>query len=118
MIPILGINIGKTILSFSTLSLLVLHEDLESINKVRAVEWVATDADAKGLAKAGRGRLGDGLIGEGAGAGDDSNLAGLVDVAGHDANLALAGADDTGAVGADQSGLLLLEESGLDLVGT
>jgi len=35
------------------------------------------------------GGLVDGLVGEGAGAGDDSDAAALVDVSGHDADFAL-----------------------------
>ena len=60
----------------------------------------AARTDAEGLAEADGGRLADGLVGQGAGARDDANVAGAVDVAGHDANLALVGLDDAGAVGA------------------
>ena len=51
---------------------------------------------------AAAGELPDGFVGERAAAGDDADAAGLVDVAGHDADLAFAGGDDAGAVGADE----------------
>ena len=49
------------------------------------------------------GQLADGFVGQGAGARDDADGAGLVNVARHDADLALAGRDDAGAVGADEA---------------
>jgi len=52
--------------------------------------------------------LPDRLVGEGAAAGDNADRARFVDVAGHDADLALAGGDYARAVGADQSGILTL----------
>lgn len=44
-----------------------------------------------------------------------TDLAGLVDVSGHDSDLALSRADDSGAVGSNQAGLVLGEEGLLDL---
>lgn len=85
--------------------LLVLDEDLEAVDEVGAAEGVTADADDEGLAEAGLGGLVDGLVGQGAGAGDNADAAALVDEAGHDADLALAGGDDAGAVGADKTGL-------------
>ena len=55
------------------------------------------------------GQLPDGLVGQGAGAADHADAAGLVDVAGHDADLALVGRDDAGAVGTDQARLRAFE---------
>jgi hypothetical protein len=75
---------------------------LQAVNEIRAVDRVAADADAGALAQPGVGDLVDGLIGERAAAADDADAARRVDVAGHDADLALAGRDDAGAVGADQ----------------
>ncbi len=83
-------------------------EQPQDVEVVGAVDRVAADADAGGLAEAEAGELPDRFVGEGAGAGDDADLARFVDVAGHDADLALAGGDDAGAVGADQPGLLAL----------
>jgi hypothetical protein len=73
-----------------TVSLLVLKEDLQAVDEVGAGEGVTTDTDDKRLAEAGLGGLVDGLVGEGSGAGDDTDAAALVDEAGHDADLALA----------------------------
>ena len=53
------------------------------------------------------------LVGEGARAGDDTDLTGGVDVSGHDTDLALAWLDDTGAVGANESCLVLISERSL-----
>ncbi len=81
-------------------------KSLQDVEVVGAVDRVAADADAGGLAKAEAGELPDGFVGQGAAAGDDADFAGFVDVAGHDADLAFAGGDDAGAVGADEPGLL------------
>ena len=52
------------------------------------------------------GALPDGLVGQRAARETtDADAAGRVDVAGHDADLALAGRDDAGAVGADQDAI-------------
>jgi hypothetical protein len=56
-----------------------------------------------------------GLVGQRAGARDDADLAALVDVAGHDADLAFVGRDDAGAVRADQRGLGALASARLTL---
>src|SRR5690606_37135244 len=70
---------------------------------------VAADADDGGLAQARGGGLLDRLVGQGARARDDADLARHVDVARHDADLALARGDDARAVRADQDhvGVLL-----------
>ena len=47
--------------------------------------------------------LPDGFVGQRAAAAHDADLARLVDVAGHDADLAFAGRDDAGAVRADRA---------------
>src|SRR6185369_13442968 len=83
-------------------------EQPQDIQVIGAVDRVAADADAGGLAEAQTGQLPDRFVGEGAAPGDNTDLAGLVDIARHDADLALAGGDDAGAVGADESGLLPL----------
>jgi len=86
---------------------------LDDIEVARAVDRVAADADGGRLAEALRGELEDGLVGESAGAGDDADMALLVDVAGGDADAAAAvalvagaGRDEAGAVGPDEAGLL------------
>ena len=94
------------------LGLGVLVEHLEDIEVGGAVDRIAADADAAALSVAARGELPDGLVGEGAGAGDDTDGALLVDVARGDADaaaavgiLAGAGGDESGAVRADEAGL-------------
>ena len=69
---------------------MVLKEDFEAVDEVRAGEGVAADADDEGLAEAGLRGLVHGFVGEGSGAGDDADAAALVDEAGHDADFALA----------------------------
>ena len=85
----------------------VLGENLEAVDKVRAVEGVAANAHDERLAEACLGRLVDGLVCQRAGARHNADAALLVDEPGHDANLALAGSDDAGAVGTDQARLVL-----------
>merc|ERR1719350_446710 len=56
-----------------------------------------------------------GLVGEGAGPADHPDAALLVDVPGHDANLASSRGDDSGTVGTDEAGLALPQEGVLHL---
>ena len=63
---------------------------------------VAADADAGGLAQALLGELVGHLVGQGPGAGDEADGPGGENVAGHDADLALLGGDQAGAVGPDE----------------
>ncbi len=74
-----------------------------------AVDRVAADADAGALAETTGGELPNRLVGQSAGTGNDANLARLVDVPGHDADLALAGGDDAGAIGPDKADLLVAQ---------
>jgi hypothetical protein len=74
----------------NTVCLGVLEEDLQAVDEVGAGEGVTADTDDERLAKAGLGGLVDGLVGEGSGAGDDTDATALVDEARHDADLALA----------------------------
>src|SRR5690606_25303463 len=74
------------------------------------------EADAGGLAEAEIGELPDGLVGERAAAAHDADLASLVNVAGHDADLALAGRDDAGAIWTDESAFRVIAlEAGVNL---
>ena len=75
----------------------------EDVHEAGAVNRVAADTDAGGLAEADAGGLVHGFVGECAGAGDDADHAGLVNVAGHDAHFAFAGGDDAGAVRPDEA---------------
>lgn len=97
-----------------TLGVGVVEEDLEAINEVGAIEGITTDADTKSLAESGLGSLVDGFVGKSARSGDNTDLSALVDVTGHDTDLALLRRDDTRAVGTDESGLVLLDESRFD----
>jgi hypothetical protein len=56
----------------------------------------------------------DGFVSQSTRSGDNTDLSSLVDVTGHDTDLALLRRDDTRAVGTDESGLVLLDESRLD----
>ncbi len=69
------------------LGLLILHELLEAVDEVCAVEGVASNADNNALAEADSGGLENCLVSQRAGARHDADLADTVDVAGHDANL-------------------------------
>src|SRR5271169_1072483 len=71
------------------LGLVVGEKHLEDLDEVRAVDRIATDADAARLPETDRCGLSHRLVGQGAGARDD-------------ADLALVGSDDTRAVGAYQ----------------
>mmetsp|Transcript_70039 Transcript_70039/g.200728 ORF Transcript_70039/g.200728 Transcript_70039/m.200728 type:complete len:230 (-) Transcript_70039:437-1126(-) len=93
----------------------VVHEALEAIDEVGAVEGVAADADASRLAKAGLRRLVHRLICESARPAHDADLARHVDVPRHDAHLALPRLDDTGAIRADEAALALAHQGVLDL---
>src|SRR3546814_10628591 len=76
------------------LGLRIVLEQLKAVDEVPAVDRVAADADDGRLAQARVGRLLDRLVRQRARARDDADLAHGMDVAGHDADLALAGGDD------------------------
>ena len=80
----------------------ILVEPLQRVDEVGALDRIAADADRGRLAEAERGELVDDLVRQRAGARHDADAARLVDVARHDADLALAGRDHAGAVRADQ----------------
>src|SRR5205807_6903375 len=71
---------------------------LEQVDEGRADDRIAADPHACRLAEPQTRKLPDGFIGQRAAAADDSDRASLVDVPGHDADLALAGRDDAGTV--------------------
>src|SRR6185312_11103452 len=81
------------------------EEQLEHIDEIGAVDRIAADADAGGLAEPGRGGLGHRLIGKRAGARHNTDAATAMDMARHDADLAGVGSDHARAVGADEPGL-------------
>jgi len=77
---------------------------MESRNDVPD-DWVATDADAGGLADAEARELVHGFVSKRAAAANYANMAGLVNTAGHDADFAFAGRNDAGAIRSDEAGL-------------
>src|SRR5476651_2064031 len=79
------------------------HEHFQALDEVGAVHRIAADADAGRLPEANRRGLRHGFICERARARDDADLAALVDVSRHDADLALARRDDARAVRPDQA---------------
>src|SRR6185312_2189920 len=93
------------------LGLVVLEEELEAIDEIGAVDGVAADPHAARLTEAGSGGLRHRLIGQGARARHDADIALGMDVPGHDADLALLGRDDAGTVGADQPALRAAERA-------
>ncbi len=97
------------------LGLGVVDELAQAVDEVGAVEGVATNAHDGGLAKASSGSLVDGLVGEGARARDDANLAGHMDVTRHDSDFAFARLNNAGTVRADETSLVLRAHDGLHL---
>ena len=75
------------------------QEHLQALDEVGAVHRIAADADAGRWPRPDRRGLRHRLVGERAGARDDADLAALVDVARHDADLALAGVMTPGQFG-------------------
>src|SRR5690606_13071534 len=98
-----------------TLGLGIGVELFQHVDEGHAVDRVAADADTGALAQTDVGGLLDRLVGQGAGAGDDADRTGHVDVARHDADLALARRDDARAVGADQVDVREILQGRLDL---
>ena len=71
---------------------------------IGSIDRVAPDANASGLSVPGTGNLPDRFVGQGTGAGYNPHLTGLVNIAGHNSNLALVGGDDSRTIGSDQTG--------------
>src|SRR6185503_3002679 len=80
----------------------IVLEEAEDVDEARPVHRIPADADAGGLAEAALRELVDDLVGQRAAARHDPHPALLMDVAGHDADLRLAGRDQAGAVRAEQ----------------
>ena len=74
---------------YDAVGLRVVVEQLEHVDERGAVYRIAADADRGGLSDSQSGELTDGLVGQGPTARDDSDSAGHVHSAGHDAHLAL-----------------------------
>mmetsp|Transcript_22665 Transcript_22665/g.65266 ORF Transcript_22665/g.65266 Transcript_22665/m.65266 type:complete len:351 (-) Transcript_22665:195-1247(-) len=104
--PLRGILLGRTT-DFAdhddTLRLRVVGETLQTIDEIRSIKGISSNADASGLSKSGDGGLMDGLVREGSRSADHANLSGGVNVARHNADLALPGLDDAGTVWSDET---------------
>src|SRR5579871_4116777 len=77
-------------------------EARQAVDEVHSLDRITADADARRLADPELRQLVDALVRQRPGARDDAHLARLVDVAGHDPDLARAGRNDPRAVGTDQ----------------
>lgn len=86
----------------------VVLKELERVDEVRALDGVAADTDGGRLADARVRELERRLVGEGSGARDESDVAGLADGARCDAELRLLGGEEAGAVRADEARLFAL----------
>lgn len=94
-----------------TLGKRIFSEPLDDIGVELSCERITTDTDDGGLTKAGEGGCVGGLVCEGAGPADDTDLTGGVDVGWDDTELAVgAWLDDTWAVRADEFDALFLED--------
>src|SRR6185503_6253855 len=58
----------------------VVHEELDDVQVRRAIDGIAANADASGLAGAAGGQLPDRFVGESAATADDAHLTPLMDV--------------------------------------
>ena len=81
-------------------------EKLHRIEVRHSVNRIAADADAGRLAVTARGQLPNRFVGERARARNHADVSRFVDVAGHNADLARAGRNDSGAIRSDQARLL------------
>src|SRR2546425_12780566 len=72
----------------------VLVEQAQHVDEAGAVDGIAADADARGLADTPLGELAHDLVGERAASREHADVARLVDVARHDPDLGLARRDD------------------------
>src|SRR5438445_1807778 len=90
----------------------IIVEEAHGIQKRCADDGIAANANAGGLSYAQVHELADGFVGQRAAAADHSNVAHAVNLSGHDADFALTGRDDAGAVGADEASLAAAKCSG------
>src|ERR671914_366173 len=93
----------------------VLFKQLKAIDEIHAMDRIAADPHTTTLPQSALGGLMDGLIGERARARDDTDTARLMDIAGHDADLALPGGDDPRTVGSNKPGAGILTEAHAEL---
>src|ERR1700722_17016165 len=79
------------------------EKHFQHFDEVGALHRIAADADRRGLAETFPRGLKHRLVSQRAGARDDADLAGLENIAGHDADLAFAGGHDAGTIRSDQA---------------
>jgi len=119
----LGQEFGSLLLGFTTdltdhddsLGGGIMHKDIKAVNEVSTVEWITTNTNTESLSKANQGSLMNSLVGQGTRAGNNTDNTLLVNMSGHNTDLALAGGDNTGAVGTDQARLALADQGVLHL---
>lgn len=87
--------------------LLVSEESAQAVDEVCAGERVSSNANNKALPKTGLGGLVNGFVGKSSRSRHNTDAPALVNETWHNANLALAGSDDTRAVGTDKTCLAL-----------
>ena len=75
----------------------------------RTIDRIAADAETGALTKSAGSKLPDRFVGEGTATGNHADFAGFVDVTGHDADFALTGSDDAGAIRPNQADLLVAQ---------
>mmetsp|Transcript_641 Transcript_641/g.1521 ORF Transcript_641/g.1521 Transcript_641/m.1521 type:complete len:273 (-) Transcript_641:133-951(-) len=98
----------------NSLCLRIISKSLQAINKIGTIERISTNSYARGLSEASHGCLVNSLVRQGSTSRYHTNLSGLVNVSGHDSNLAFTRLDDSGAVWTDQSGRRLLSKGVFD----
>lgn len=94
---VFGEVVGSLLLGHTTnladqddsLGLGILEEDLQAVDEVGAVERITADAHAEGLSQTHLGGLVHSLVGQGSRPRDNADLAALVNMTRHDADLAL-----------------------------
>ena len=90
----------------------IVVEHANRIEKAGADDWIAANADARGLPDPKLRQLADGFIGERAAAADDANISLLVNRCGHDAHLAFSGRDHAGTIRSYQTRIRIFHRGG------
>src|SRR5215475_5373420 len=95
----------------NAIRVLILAEKTDSIDEVRADDWIATNADTGGLANPSLRQLPDRFVGEGSASRHDSDIALEMNVSRHDSDFALPRRNDSRTVGSDETRRLVFQES-------
>ena len=88
----------------NTFGLWIVNEALEDIDEVSSVEGITTNSDDSGLSEVLGGSLVNSFVGQSTRSRNDTDLSFLMDVAGHDSDLAaitVSWLDNSGAVRAN-----------------